>query len=151
MRITIHTDEQGNVNIDTEKPSAQPGMFHSTPDIPLTDAGAAPSEHVQRWNALTNAAASAEPSLEAAPRYPEAESPLNPLRAGAAAAYANPANKARAATVNQETTAAAYSAVSAAADSSAAVDGGAAAHIPNVSAPPEDKPKAKQTKRRKKH
>ncbi len=143
MRITIHTDEQGNVNIDTDKPTEQPGMFHSTPDIPVIDAGGAPSEHLQRWNALTNAAVAAEPSMEPAARYPEAELPLNPLRAGAAAAYANPANKARAATVNQETTASAYSAVSAAADSSAAVDGGAAAHIPKSSAPPEPAPKAK--------
>ena len=150
MRITIHTDDQGKVNIDTDKPSEKAGLFESTPDVPVTDAGAAPSEHIQQWNMLTNAATSAEASIVPTARNPDAELPLNPLRAGAAAAYASAANRAKAVPASQEMTAATYAATTAADDTTATVDGGAAAHIPRASAPSEAAPAPKQAKRRKK-
>ena len=93
MRITIDTDDKGKVNIDTgDKGSDKPGLFESTTDIPVTDAGGAPIQEIER---LRNSMMSSEVgAVSASPSFQEREAqlPLNPLRAGAAAAYQHPDN-----------------------------------------------------------
>lgn len=93
MRITIDTDDKGKVNIDTgDKGNDKPGLFESTTDIPVTDAGGAPIQEIER---LRNSMMTTEVgTVSASPSFQEREAqlPLNPLRAGAAAAYQNPAN-----------------------------------------------------------
>jgi hypothetical protein len=93
MRITIDTDDKGKVNIDTgDKGSDKPGLFQSTSDIPVTDAGPAPLHEIERLRKVNTAAEVSSVSASASPDDREAQLPLNPLRAGAAAAYQNPAN-----------------------------------------------------------
>lgn len=91
MRITIDTDDKGKVNIDTgDKGSDKPGLFEGTTDIPVIDAGAAPLQEIEQ---LRKGSLTAEvSSVYASPEDRDAQLPLNPLRAGAAAAYQNPAN-----------------------------------------------------------
>ena len=90
MRITIDTDDKGNVHIDTgDKGTEGRGLFESTRDIPVVDAGPAPLQEVERQQAMIT---QAEGGAAAAAQDREAQLPLNPLRAGAAAAYRNPAN-----------------------------------------------------------
>jgi hypothetical protein len=84
MRITLTTDDKGNIKIDTgEKGDDKPALFQSTTDIPVIDGGPAPLQELQRERSVT---------ASASPQEREAELPLNPLRAGAAAAYQDPAN-----------------------------------------------------------
>ena len=91
MRITIDTDDKGKVNIDTgDKGSDKPGLFQSTIDIPVIDAGPAPIQEIERQQKGTSAAQVS--SVSASPEDRETQLPLNPLRAGAAAAYQDPAN-----------------------------------------------------------
>jgi hypothetical protein len=118
MRITIDTDDAGKVNIDAgEKTEEKRGLLASTPGIQVTDAGPAPIQEIERLHKLNTAAADAsnvtgievgktsaaevanlsaaaarEVSPTLAPQDRETELPLNPLRAGAAAAYEDPAN-----------------------------------------------------------
>ena len=92
MRITIDTDDKGKVNIDTgDKGDDKPGLFESTSDIPVTDAGGAPIQEIER---LSSMMATEGGTLSASPSFQEREAqlPLNPLRAGAAAAYQHPEN-----------------------------------------------------------
>lgn len=93
MRITIDTDDKGKVNIDTgDKGTDKPGLFESASDIPVTDAGGAPIQEIERLRSSMMATevggVSASPSFQER----EAQLPLNPLRAGAAAAYQHPEN-----------------------------------------------------------
>lgn len=100
MRITISSDDKGKLHIDTGeagdiKPDIKPGLFESTTGIPVIDAGSAPIQEIERMQGV--AAGEAGKSLSAtaaaaAAEEREAELPLNPLRAGAAAAYRDPAN-----------------------------------------------------------
>jgi hypothetical protein len=99
MRITIDTDDKGKVNIDTgekidtgNKGSDKPGLFQSTADIPVIDAGPAPVQEIERLQKGIPASEVSRLSASATSEDREAELPLNPLRAGAAAAYQNPAN-----------------------------------------------------------
>ena len=93
MRITIDTDDKGKVNIDTgDKSSDKPGLFQSTMDIPVIDAGPAPIQEIERRQKGTSAAQVSSVSANASPEDRETQLPLNPLRAGAAAAYQDPAN-----------------------------------------------------------
>lgn len=92
MRITIDTDDKGNVKIDTGESGAdKPTLFQSTPDIPVIDGGQAPIQEAQRQSNVAGAEA-VSVSASASRKDREAELPLNPLRAGAAAAYQSPAN-----------------------------------------------------------
>ena len=147
MRITIDTEDKGSVNIDTgDKGNDKPGLFESTTDIPVTDAGGAPIQEIER---LRNTMMTTEVgTLSASPSLQEREAqlPLNPLRAGAAAAYQNPANLIR--------QAAGYEGMSAAQDQSiAAIDGGTAqmaADNETSEAPAPEQPSSKGAKRDKK-
>ena len=90
MRITIDTDDKGKVNIDTgDKDNDNAGLLESTTDIRVIDAGPAPIQEIERAHKLSTAA-----EISSASESPdrEAQLPLNPLRAGAAAAYKDPAN-----------------------------------------------------------
>jgi hypothetical protein len=146
MRITIDTDDKGNVNIDTgDKGNNKPGLFESTTDIPVIDAGSAPIEYLER---LGNVATEGDSlSLTPSPQDPKAQLPLNPLRAGATAAYESAAY--------QRTTAAVHQGTPADHDPSiAATDGGRAARIPDSKAssdaPAPDRRSAKTAKSSKK-
>jgi len=87
MRITIDSDDKGNVRVNTgEQGSEKPSLFQSTPDIPVIDGGSAPTHELERQRNVTASASTQSPQDR------EAELPLNPLRAGAAAAYQNPGN-----------------------------------------------------------
>lgn len=93
MRITIDTDDKGNVHIDSgNKGNEGRGLFESTSDIPVVDAGPAPLQEVERQQSVMTQAEGGGVSAGASPQDREAQLPLNPLRAGAAAAYRNPAN-----------------------------------------------------------
>jgi hypothetical protein len=100
MRITINTDDKGKVHIDTGdagdvRPDIKPGLFESTPDVPVIDAGAAPVQEIERMQHATAGEAGKTLSATAAAvsdEERESQLPLNPLRAGAAAAYRDPAN-----------------------------------------------------------
>jgi hypothetical protein len=129
MRITIDTDDKGKVSIETDyKGNDRPGLFESTTDIPVIDAGSAPIEQVERFSNLITATEGDSVSPMLSPEDRLAQLPLNPLRAGAAAAYQSAAN--------QRTLAADYQGTSAAQDSSiAAIDGGRSARIPENKAP----------------
>ena len=146
MRITIDTDDKGNVNIDTgDKGNNKPGLFESTADIPVIDAGSAPIEYLGRLSTTASEADSVSGTPSA--QDPEAQLPLNPLRAGATAAYQSAAY--------QRTTAVAYQGTPADHDPSiAATDGGRAASIPDnkasSDAPTPDRRSAKTAKARKK-
>lgn len=114
MRITIDIDDKGKVNIDT---GDKPGLFGSTTDIPVIDAGPAPIEQVERLSNVITATEGDSVSTTPSPQAPEAQMPLNPLRAGAAAAYQR--------ADNLRTLAADYTGTSAAQDPSiATIDGG---------------------------
>ena len=96
MRITINSDDKGKVTIDTgERVDVVPGVFEPTTDVQVIDAGPAPIQEIER---MQNVAAAGEVrglsplAAAASPEEREKELPLNPLRAGAAAAYQNPAN-----------------------------------------------------------
>jgi hypothetical protein len=105
MRITISSDDKGKVHIDTGEagqlksdttPDVKPGLFESTTGVPVIDAGPAPVQEIERTQGVI-ASAEAGRSLSAtapaaSPEEREAQLPLNPLRAGAAAAYRDPAN-----------------------------------------------------------
>src|SRR5437773_2106617 len=142
MRITIETDDKGNVNIDTgDKGNNKPGLFESTADIPVIDAGSAPIEYLARLG--TTATEGDSVSVTSSAQDPEAQLPLNPLRAGATAAYQSAAY--------QRTTAVAYQGTPADSDPSiAATDGGRAASIPDSKAssdaPKPDRRSAKTAK-----
>lgn len=149
MRITIDTDDKGKVNIDTDdRVNAKPGLFESTTDIPVIDAGPAPIEQIERLsNVITANMESVSTTLSHPHPDPEAQLPLNPLRAGAAAAYQSAANL--------RTIAPGYTATSAAQDPSiATIDGGRSAHVPENKAssdtPAPDRRSAKASKRNKK-
>ena len=148
MRITIDTDDKGNVNIDTsDKGNNKPGLFESTTDIPVIDAGSAPIEYLERLGNVITATESDSLSATPSPQDPKAQLPLNPLRAGATAAYQSAAN--------QRMTAAASQATPADHDPSiAATDGGRAALIPDKKAssdaPKPDRRSAKTAKSGKK-
>ena len=120
MRITIDTDDKGKVNIHTgDKGIDKPGLFESTTDIPVIDAGSAPIQELERLHKVSTAAEGDSVSTMQSPQDREAQLPLNPLRAGAAAAYQNPANLRR--------MAADYEGTSAAQDQSiTTMDGGSA-------------------------
>ena len=150
MRITIDTDDKSNVNIETEdKGNNKPGLFEQTTDIPLTDGGAAPIEHLQLLNNVT-IAAEGDNSVTSLARDPKAELPLNPLRAGAAAAYQSTAQRTRD-TSDQETIAVAYQETSSTQDLSiGATDGGRAAYIPAANASSEAPATTQPAKSRKK-
>jgi hypothetical protein len=94
MRITIDTDDKGKVNIDTgDTGNEKPGLFESTIDIPVIDAGPAPVQEIeQRARKVDTATEVSSVSESQSPQDREAQLPLNPLRAGAAAAYQDPAN-----------------------------------------------------------
>jgi hypothetical protein len=93
MRITIDSDDKGNVKIDTgEKGYDKPRLFEGTADIPVIDAGAAPIQDIERLRNAGTAADVGGVQAHLSPQDREAQLPLNPLRAGAAAAYQNPAN-----------------------------------------------------------
>lgn len=93
MRITIDTDDKGNVKVDTgDSGDYKPGLFESTADVPVIDAGPAPVQQIEQ---MQKAAGTSELTIEyasAAPGKGEEQLPLNPLRAGAEAAYRDPAN-----------------------------------------------------------
>jgi len=120
MRITIDADDKGKVNIHTsDKGIDKPGLFQSTTGIPVIDAGSAPIQELERSHKVGTAAEGEGVSAPLSPQDREAQLPLNPLRAGAAAAYQNPANLRR--------QAADYEGTSAAQDQSiTAMDGGSA-------------------------
>jgi hypothetical protein len=109
MRITIDTDDKGKVKIDTgEKIDELPGLFGSATDVSVIDAGPAPIQEIER---MQKAAAASETGLTAnvaaaPPEQREKELPLNPLRAGAAAAYQDPANLKKKAAASEATFAA---------------------------------------------
>lgn len=103
MRITIDTEDKGKVNIDTQdKPTIdigtgeagmqKPGLFEETKDAPVIDGGGAPLQEIERMQKGKTAAEVSGISASASSQDREAQLPLNPLRAGAAAAYQNPAN-----------------------------------------------------------
>lgn len=97
MRITISSDDKGKVHIDTGTagdvtPDVRPGLFESTADVPVIDAGAAPIQEIERMQGVTAAGHVSSLAAAASPEEREKEQPLNPLRAGAAAAYRDPAN-----------------------------------------------------------
>jgi hypothetical protein len=93
MRITIDTDDKGNVNIDTgDKGSDKPGLFDSTADVRVIDAGPAPIQEIERLRKGLPATEASSAYASKSPEDREEQLPLNPLRAGAAAAYENPAN-----------------------------------------------------------
>jgi hypothetical protein len=148
MRITIDTDDKGNVNIDTgDKGNNKPGLFESTTDIPVIDAGSAPIEYLERLSNVTTGTEGDSLSLTPSAQDPKAQLPLNPLRAGATAAYQSAAY--------QKTTAVAYQGTPADHDPSiAATDGGRAARIPDSKAssdaPAPDRRSAKTAKSSKK-
>ena len=96
MRITISSDDKGKVHIDTGdtgdvRPDVKPGLFESTTDVPVIDAGPAPIQDIERIQKATAGEVRGF-ALPASHEEREAELPLNPLRAGAAAAYRDPAN-----------------------------------------------------------
>ena len=93
MRIIIETDDKGQVNIDTgDKSNDKPRLFESTTDIPVTDAGPAPIQDIERQRKGMTAAEVSNVYASPSQEDREAQLPLNPLRAGAAAAYQDPAN-----------------------------------------------------------
>ena len=93
MRITIDTDDKGKVNIDTgDKGNETLGLAESTTDMLVIDAGPAPIQEIERQHKMTAQPQGESVSASASPQEREAQLPLNPLRAGAAAAYENPAN-----------------------------------------------------------
>jgi len=94
MRITIDTDDKGKVNIDTggDKDNDKAGLLESTTDIRVIDAGPAPIQEIERAHKLSTAAEISSASESPSRQDREAQLPLNPLRAGAAAAYQDPAN-----------------------------------------------------------
>jgi hypothetical protein len=93
MRITIDSDDKGKLNIQSsDKGINKPGSFESTSDIPVIDAGSAPVQELQRTHKVSTAAEGESAAMAQSPQEREAQLPLNPLRAGAAAAYQNPAN-----------------------------------------------------------
>lgn len=99
MRITISSDDKGKLHIDTGdtgdvKPDVRPGLFESTTDVPVIDAGPAPIQEIERTQGVTAGEVGTRPSVTAAAASAEEREaqPLNPLRAGAAAAYRDPAN-----------------------------------------------------------
>jgi hypothetical protein len=144
MRITIDTDDKGNVHIDTgDKGTEGRGLFESTKDIPVVDAGPAPFQEVERQQAIITQTEGGGVSAGASPQDREAQLPLNPLRAGAAAAYRNPANL-------RNTAAPPEGAPAAAQDLSiGAIDGGSA-RIPGDKKPTGEREPAKSGKRDKK-
>lgn len=118
MRITIDTDDKGRVNIDTGE---QGGSVEGATDILLVDAGPAPIQDIERQRKLTTPSDVGSVSASASPQDREAQLPLNPLRAGAAASYANPGNlRKKAAGAEGTSTAAAQDA------STVTIDGGSA-------------------------
>ena len=107
MRITIDADDKGKVNIHTsDKGIDKPGLFQSTTGIPVIDAGSAPIQELERSHKVSTAAEGEGVSAPLSPQDREAQLPLNPLRAGAAAAYQNPANLRRQAADYEGTSAA---------------------------------------------
>lgn len=96
MRITIDSDDKGKVKINTgDRVDLVPGVFEPTTDVQVIDAGPAPIQEIERMQKLAAAGEvsglSATPAA-ASPEEREKDQPLNPLRAGAAAAYRDPAN-----------------------------------------------------------
>jgi hypothetical protein len=97
MRITINTDDKGKLSIDTgDTGDVRPGVFEGTTDVPVIDAGPAPIQEIERMQSVTAvgevSGLSAAAATALSPEEREKELPLNPLRAGAAAAYRDPAN-----------------------------------------------------------
>ncbi len=96
MRITIDSDDKGKVKIDTgERVDVVPGVFEPTTDVQVIDAGPAPIQEIERMQRVATAGEVSGLSATAAaasPQEREKDQPLNPLRAGAAAAYRDPAN-----------------------------------------------------------
>jgi hypothetical protein len=93
MRITIDTDDKGKVNIDTgDKGNDRPQLFESTTDIPVIDAGPAPIQEIERVRKSNTAVEVPGVPATLSPEDRETQLPLNPLRAGAAAAYQRPDN-----------------------------------------------------------
>lgn len=138
MRITIDTDDKGNVKL---------GSFDGAADIPVIDAGPAPVEHIQRMSSVFAAAdgggMSLPISLPSAPD-PHAKTPLNPLRAGSAAARREvPATETQAAMPTTDGGRAAH------VGAGAAVPAGAATEKPDEPGKP-DKPPPKRAKARSK-
>ncbi len=141
MRITIDTDDKGKVSVDTGtgtdtgiNAGEKPGMFESTADVPVIDAGPAPLQEIERLQKGIPATEVSSISARASAEDREAQLPLNPLRAGAAAAYRDPANlrkraaESEGAPVAQATAAA--EGMSAAQDQSMVIIDGGSAHIP---------------------
>lgn len=96
MRITINTDDKGKLSIDTgDTGDVRPGVFEGTTDVPVIDAGPAPVQEIERMQSVTAVGEVKGLSATAVTASPEERGkdlPLNPLRAGAAAAYRDPAN-----------------------------------------------------------
>lgn len=93
MRITIDTDDKGNVNIDTgDKDTDKPGLIDSTTGVRVIDAGPAPIQEIERLRKGLPATEVSSAYASQSPEDREEQLPLNPLRAGAAAAYESPAN-----------------------------------------------------------
>lgn len=129
MRITIDTDDKGKVNIDTgDKGTDKPASFESTADIPVIDAGPAPIHELERLRSATTGGEGV--SKSPSPQDREAQLPLNPLRAGAAAAYEDPANLRKKAARSEGTSAARSEETSAAQDPSIITIDGGSARIP---------------------
>lgn len=136
MRITIDTEDKGNVNIDTQDKRTvnigtaeagidKAGLFENTTDIPVIDAGPAPLQEIERMQKGIAATDVGSISATASSQDREAQLPLNPLRAGAAAAYQNPANLRKKAPDVEGTPAAGFQGTAAAQEpSSAAIDAG---------------------------
>lgn len=137
MRITIDTEDKGKVNIDTpdkrtvdigtgEAGTPKPGLFEETKDARVIDGGGAPLHEIERMQkGATAAEVGSSISASASSQDREAQSPLNPLRTGAAAAYQNPANLRKKAPDVEGTPAAESQGMSAAQESSsAAIDAG---------------------------
>ena len=163
MRITIDTDDKGKVNIDTgdtgDKGNEKPGLFQSTADVPVIDAGPAPVQELQRLQKVSTAGEGAGLAASASAQDREAQLPLNPLRAGAAAAYQDPANLRKKAAESEGTSATqrpsvAQQPATAQQPSITTIDGGAAQvparkELPSAATPEQQPAKgAKREKRR---
>lgn len=121
MRITIDIDGKGN--------GAKLVSAEDAADIPVIDAGPAPIEHVKRLSSMMAAADGGGMSLPLATDI-DAKQPLNPLRAGAAAAR-------QTGYVDAEPSVA---------TSVPTTDGGRAAHLTNNTLPPATAPVAPPAK-----
>lgn len=80
MRITIETDEQSRMSVSGDVAGRE-----AASETKAVDAGPAPLEHIHRLQAQTRAREIDAGAVRITPsRIAERETPLNPLRAGAA-------------------------------------------------------------------